>query len=218
LNILRMKPLSILIADDHEVVRRGIRALLEARPEWKICGEAANGREAVEKAKKLRPDLVLLDLTMPEAGGLEAIPKIRDACPHTKILVLTMQDSGEMASQVLAAGASGLVLKSDAARDLVLAVQSVEQSRPFLSPAVTRLIIGHLAKTSAPEPPPSVTPRELEVLKLLALGQSNKEIAAALDISVKTVDAHRSSIMRKLNLRTYSDLIRFAIRRQLIDI
>ena len=211
-----MKPMSILIADDHEVVRRGIRALLEVRPEWKICGEAATGREAAEKTKKLRPDLVLLDLSMPEIDGLEAIQKILAARPGTKILVLTMNDSGEMASRVLAAGASGLVLKSDAARDLVRAVQSVERDQPFLSPAVTRLIIGHLAKSSAPGPSPvNVTPRELEVLNLLARGRSNKEVATALDISVKTVDAHRSNIMHKLNLRTYSDLIQFAIRHQI---
>jgi DNA-binding NarL/FixJ family response regulator len=214
-----MKARSILIADDHEVVRRGIRALLDARPEWKICGEAATGLEAVEKARKLRPDLVLLDLSMPEMNGLEAIPRIREACPGTKILVLTMHDSGEMASRVLAAGASGLVMKSDAVRDLVRAVQSVEAGKPFLSPSVTRLIIGHLAKTNEPGPSPAdLSPRELEVLKLLALGQSNKEVAAALEISVKTVDAHRSSIMRKLNLRTYSDLIQFAIRQQIIEI
>ena len=214
-----MKSLSILIADDHEVVRRGIRTLLEARPEWKICGEAATGREAAEKAKQLRPDLVLLDLTMPEINGLEAIHKILDARPSTKILVLTMNDSGEMASQVLAAGASGLVLKSDAARDLLRAVDSVAKGQPFLSPAVTKLIIGQLAKTSAREPSPAdISRRELEVLALLALGRSNKEVAAALDLSVKTVDAHRSNIMRKLNLRTYSDLIRFAIRHQIIHL
>jgi DNA-binding NarL/FixJ family response regulator len=214
-----MKPLSILIADDHEVVRRGIRALLEARPDWKICGEAATGREAAEKAARLHPDLVLLDLAMPETDGLEAITRILAARPGAKVLVVTMNDSGEMASRVLAAGASGLVLKSDAARDLVRAVQSVEKGQPFLSPAVTRLIIGHLAKTTAQEPSAgNVTPRELEVLKLLAVGRSNKEVATALDISVKTVDAHRSNIMRKLHLRTYSDLIQFAIRRQIIDL
>jgi len=213
-----MKPMSILIADDHELVRRGIRALLEARPEWKICGEAATGREAAEKAKKLQPDLVFLDLTMPEMDGLAAIPRILEACPTTKILVLTMHDSGEMASQVLAAGASGLVLKSDAARDLVQAVQSIEKDRPFLSPAVTKLIIGHLTKANASGPSGDLTPRELEVLKLLALGRSNKEVATALDLSVKTVDVHRSNIMRKLNLRTYSDLIQFAIRHSVIEI
>ncbi len=214
-----MKPLSILIADDHEVVRRGIRALLESQPEWRICGQAATGREASDKAKKLRPDLVLLDLSMPEMDGLEAIPRILSACPGIKILVLTMNDSGEMASQVLASGASALVLKSDAGRDLVRAIQSVERGQPFLSPAVTTLIIDHLARTRAVGPSPSdISPRELEVLKLLALGRSNKEVATALDLSVKTVDAHRTNIMRKLNFRTYSDLIQFAIRHQIIAI
>ena len=189
------------------------------RPELKICGEATTGREAVEKTRKLRPDLLLLDLTMPEMDGLEAIPRVLDECPGTKIVVLTMSDSGETASQVLAAGASGVVLKSDAARDLVRAVQSVERNQPFLSPAVTKIIIGQLAKTSTQEASPGdVTARELEVLKLLALGRSNKEVATALDISVKTVDVHRANIMRKLKLRTYSDLIQFAIRRQIINI
>jgi DNA-binding NarL/FixJ family response regulator len=214
-----MNPLSILVADDHEVVRRGIRALLEARTEWRICGEASNGLEVVERVKRLRPDLVLLDIAMPKMDGLEAIPRLLEACPGTKILVLTMNDSGEVASQALAAGASGLVLKSDAGRDLVRAVQSVERGQPFLSPSVTTLIIGHLAKTSAPGPSPrDVTARELEVLELLALGRSNKEVATALDLSVKTVDAHRSNIMRKLALRTYRDLIQFAIRHRIIDI
>jgi DNA-binding NarL/FixJ family response regulator len=213
-----MKRLSILIADDHEVVRRGVRALLEVRPEWKICGEAATGREAIEKARKLRPDLVLLDLTMPEMDGLEAIPQILSVCPGAKILVLTMHDSGEMAAQALAAGASGLVLKSDAARDLVLAVQAIDKCLPFLSPAVTRIILGQFAKTSQPGLSPSdLTPRERDTLKLLALGRSNKEAATALDISVKTVDVHRANIMRKLKLRTYSDLILFAIRHKIIE-
>ena len=214
-----MRGLRILIADDHEVVRRGVRSLLEARPEWKICGEAATGQETIDKVKKLRPDLVLLDLTLPDLDGLEAIPHIRRVSPDTKILVLTMHDSGEMATRVLAAGASGLVLKSDAGRDLVLAVQAIDRNQPFLSPAVTKLILGQLVKTSRPGPSPSdVTPRELDVLKLLALGRSNKEAAAALDVSVKTVDVHRASIMRKLHLRTYSDLIQFAIRHQIIEI
>ena len=214
-----MKSLSILIADDHAVVRRGVRALLEDRPEWKICGEAATGRETIDKAKKLRPDLVLLDLTMPETDGMKAIPQILSVSPGTKILVLTMHDSGEMAAQVLAAGASGLVLKSDAVRDLVGAVQAIEKDQPFLSPAVTRIILGQLAKTSQPGPSPAdLTPRERDILKLLALGRTNKEVATALDISVKTVDVHRAHIMRKLKLRTYSDLIQFAIRHQIVEI
>jgi DNA-binding NarL/FixJ family response regulator len=214
-----MKPLSILVADDHEVVRRGVRAILGSRPDWKICGEAVTGREAAEKVRKLRPDLVLLDLTMPEIDGLEAIQQILTVRPSTKILVLTMNDSGEMASRVLAAGASGLVLKSDAARELVRAVKSVERDQPFLSPAVTKIIIGHLAKTNGLQPAPvDLTPREFEVLKLLAVGRSNKEVAVALDISVKTVDAHRANIMRKLELRSYSDLIQFAIRHHIVDL
>lgn len=214
-----MSSLSILIADDHEVMRRGIRSLLEARPEWKVCGESATGRETIDKAQKLHPDVVLLDLTMPELGGLDVIPEIRRVCPDTKILVLTMHDSGEMASRALAAGANGLVLKSDAGRDLVRAVQAVDKDQPFLSPAVTRLILGRLGTTDQPGPSPrDVTPRELEVLKLLALGRSNKEVATALDVSVKTVDVHRASIMRKLHLPTYSDLIQFAIRHHIIEV
>jgi DNA-binding NarL/FixJ family response regulator len=214
-----MRSLSILIADDHEVVRRGIRSLLEARPEWRICGETATARQAIDQVGKRRPSLVLLDLTLPDMNGLEAIPQIRRVCPDTKILVLTMNDSGEMATRVLAAGANGLVLKSEAGRDLVRAVHAIEKNQPFLSPAVTKLILGEMAKsTQAGALPTDVTPRELEVLKLLALGRSNKEAAAALDISVKTVDVHRASIMRKLHLRKYSDLIQFAIRHQIIEL
>jgi DNA-binding NarL/FixJ family response regulator len=214
-----MSMLSILIADDHEVVRRGIRTLFEARPEWKICGEAATGREAIEKSRKLRPDIVLLDITMPDIDGLEAIPQILEVCPTAKILILTMHDSGETATRALAAGASGLVLKSDAGRDLVRAVQAVDKEQPFLSPAVTKIMLGHLVKTNSPGPSPNdLTPRELEIVKLLVQGRSNKEAAVAFEISVKTVDAHRTNIMRKLNLKTFSDLIYFAIRHKIVEI
>jgi DNA-binding NarL/FixJ family response regulator len=213
-----MSKMRILIADDHEVVRKGIRTLLETRSEWEICGEASTGWDAVAKAKRQKPDVVLLDISMPDLGGLEAIPEILKVHPNGKILVLTMHESGRMATRVLAAGASGLVLKSDAAHDLVRAVQSIERNQPFISPAVTTLIIGHLAKNSVPGPSPSVTPRELEVLRLLALGRTNKEVASALDLSVKTVDAHRFNIMRKLDLRTYSDLIQYAIRQRIIEV
>jgi DNA-binding NarL/FixJ family response regulator len=214
-----MNSLRVLIADDHEVVRRGIRTLLEALPECEVCGEAATGREAIENARKLCPDLVLLDITMPDMDGLEAIPQILDFCPGVRILVLTMHDSPEIATNVLAAGASGLVLKSEAAHDLVMAVQAMEQGKPFLSPAVTKIILGQLVKTGKPGPSlTDLTPRELDVLKLLAQGRSHKEIASALDISVKTVDAHRTNIMRKLDLHTLSDLIHFAIRQKIVDI
>lgn len=214
-----MKPLRILIADDHEVVRRGIRTLLEARPEWEVCGETATGREAVENARKLCPDLVILDVAMPDMDGFEAIPRILNVCPGAKILVLTMHDSGEVATKILAAGASGMVLKSDAARDLVSAVRAMAAGKPFLSPAVTEIILGQLVKTGKPGPSPSdLSPRELEVLKLLAEGRSHKEIAYTLNISTKTVDAHSVNIMRKLDLHALSDLIYFAIRHRIIEI
>jgi DNA-binding NarL/FixJ family response regulator len=213
-----MKPLSILIADDHELVRRGIRALLEVRPDWTICGEAATGREAIDMATRLHPDLVLLDLSMPELDGLGTVPMLLRASPGTKILVVTMHDSGEMATRLLAAGASGVVLKSDAGRDLVLAVQAIESDQPFLSPAVTKLLLAQMVKTAKGPLPSSISPRELQVLKLLAQGRSNKAVASALDLSIKTVVAHRASIMRKLEFETFSDLIRFAIRHRIIEV
>jgi|HubBroStandDraft_1064217.scaffolds.fasta_scaffold11006_2 DNA-binding NarL/FixJ family response regulator len=214
-----MNSLRVLIADDHEVVRRGIRALLEANPKWEVCGEAATGREAIENARKLCPDLVLLDINMPDMDGLETIPRILEVCSDARILVLTMHDSAEIATNALAAGASGLVLKSDAAHDLVMAVQVLAEGKPFLSPAVTKTIMEQLVKVGKPGPSPSdLTPRELEILKLLAHGRSHKEIAYALDISVKTVDAHCTNIMRKLNLHALSDLIHFAIRHKIVEI
>jgi DNA-binding NarL/FixJ family response regulator len=171
------------------------------------------------KVEKASPGLSIARSRNAQDGWTGSNYPTLETSPTTKILVLTMNDSGEVASQALAAGARGLVLKSDAARDLVRAVQSVERGRPFLSPSVTALIIGHLAKMNSPGPSPhDISARELEVLKLLALGRSNKEVAVALDVSVKTVDAHRSNIMRKLALGTYSDLIQFAIRHQIIDI
>ena len=213
-----MKALSILIADDHEVVRRGIRNLLEARPEWKIVGEAATGPEAIDKARKLRPDVVLLDLSMPEQDGIQAVSDIAAASPATKIMVLTMHDSGEMASRALAAGASAFVLKSDAARDLVNAIQAIGKGQAFLSPGVTRLVLNQLVKASPPRPTPDdLTAREIEVLKLLAQGRTNKATAAELSLSVKTIDTHRASIMRKLQLESFSDLMQFAMRHRLIE-
>jgi|SRR5665213_860321 len=214
--------LTVLIADDHEVVCRGIRTLLEAQPEWKVCGEAATGGETIAKARELRPDVLLLDLTLPDMGAVEAIPEIMAVCPNVKIVALAMHDSGEMAAKALAAGACGVAMKSDAANDLLLTVQGVGSDRPFLSPAAIRLLQGQLAKnvTSATTPD-DLTSRELELLKLLAQGHTNKEAAGILDISVKTVDSHRLNIMRKLKLASYSGysgLIQFAIRHKIIEI
>ena len=213
-----MKALSILIADDHEVVRRGIRNLLEARPEWKIVGEASTGPEAIDKARKLRPDVALLDLSMPDQDGIQAVSDLAAASPATKIMVLTMHDSGEMASRALAAGASAFVLKSDAARDLVRAIQAIAKGQAFLSPGVTKLVLDQLVKPSSSRPTPDdLTVREIEVLKLLAQGRTNKVTAAEHAVSVKTIDTHRASIMRKLQLESFSELMQFAIRHRLIE-
>jgi DNA-binding NarL/FixJ family response regulator len=210
--------MQILVADDHEVVRRGIRNLLQNRPEWEICGEACTGLDAVTKAAELRPDVVLLDITMPGLSGLEAIPQILKACARTKILVLTMHDTGRMASRVLAAGASGLVLKSDAAHDLILALEALRKNRSFLSPQVTNLLVNELRKNQTEPSPDILTVRETEVLRSLAEGKSTKEIATRLSISARTVDAHRAHIMQKLQVRTLSDLVHFAIRNKIVDL
>jgi DNA-binding NarL/FixJ family response regulator len=213
-----MGRLHILVADDHEVVRKGIRTLLDSRPEWEICGEASTGRAAIAKTVRLKPDVVLLDITMPGLSGLEAIPEILRACPQTKVLVLTMHDSGRMASRVLAAGASGLVLKSDAARDLILALEALSKNKAFLSPQVTNLLVTEIRQNQAERSPDVLTSRETEVLRGLAEGKSNKEVAARLGISPRTIDAHRAHIMDKLHVRTLSDLVHFAIRHKLVDL
>jgi two-component system, NarL family, response regulator NreC len=213
-----MKPFSVLIADDHEVVRRGIRALLATRPEWKISGEASTAEEAIAKAARLKPDIILLDITMPESSGLEAIPEILKTHPEAKILVLTMHDSAQMASRVLAAGASGLVLKSDAANDLISALQAIRKNKPFLSPKVTKILVNEIRQSQNAPSPEVLTTRETEVLKLLAEGKSNKEIAARLGISPRTIDAHRARIMDKLKVHTLSELVHFAIRHKIVDV
>jgi DNA-binding NarL/FixJ family response regulator len=214
-----MDKLGVLIVDDHEIVRKGVRALLEPRPELQIVGEAGGGREAIRQAKKLKPDLVLLDVAMPDLSGLEAIPQILQAHPKTKILVLTMDDSGKTANEVLAAGAGGLVLKSDAPADLHAAIEAVGQGRPFISPRVTRMMLGAL--TSKPVSAAfqgDLTTREREILRLLAEGRSSKEVAGLLGISPRTVDAHRATIMHKLGVHSLGELIHFAIRNKIVEV
>lgn len=211
----------ILLADDHEVVRRGLRTLLQARPGWEVCGEAATGREALEKVRSLKPDVVVLDVTMPEMNGLEATRRVMKAAPQTQVLILTMHDSDEVVQEVLDAGARGYVLKSDAGRDLVAAVEALEEGRPFFTTKVADLVLnGYLRNVKAPAGPLAarkrLTARERELLQLLAEGKSNKEAASALGISVKTVETHRANIMRKLNLHSISELVRYAIRNRIV--
>lgn len=212
----------ILLADDHDIVRQGLRALLESHEGWQVCGEARNGREAVEMVAQMEPDIAVLDLTMPELNGLAATRHIREQTSATEVLIFTMHESDRLIREVLAAGARGYVLKSDAAEHLVSAVESLLIGRPFFTSSVSeRLIDAFLKPTDqsaadfGPETP--LTNREGEIVQLLAEGKSNKEIAALLSISAKTVETHRSSIMRKIGVRSFAELVRYAIRNQIIE-
>jgi DNA-binding NarL/FixJ family response regulator len=212
--------LRILLADDHDIVRRGLRGLLEQQPGWSVCAEAANGREAVELAREHRPHVAILDLTMPELNGLEATRRIRQELPETQVLVFTMHDSEELLRGVLRAGARGYLLKSDAARQLVPAVESLSQRKAFFSGRVSEVLLeGFLdseRRRSDELGAERLTAREREIVQLLAEGKSNKDVARALDLSVKTVETHRASVMRKLDLHSIADLVRFAIRNHMI--
>lgn len=213
--------LRILIADDHDVVRRGLRSLLESQPGWTVCGEATNGREAVELTYKLKPEIVVLDITMPELGGLDAARQILKVLPRTEILVLTMHESEELVREVLHAGARGYVLKTDSGRDLLKAVEAISEHRTFFTSKIEDMVVqGYLstgAQTAGTERSTGLTPREREVLQLLAEGRTNKEVAVVLGISSKTAEAHRVNVMRKLNLHSIAEIVRYAVRNQLLS-
>jgi DNA-binding NarL/FixJ family response regulator len=213
-------PLRILIVDDHAVVRRGVRSLLESQAEWEVSGEATTGREAVEMARRLQPDVVVMDLSLPELNGLDATRQILKDSPRSEILVLTMHHSEELARDALQAGARGYVLKSDADQSLIAAVKSLREHKPFLSARVTEFVLDdYLRRTDAVDgvAREGVTAREREIIQLLAEGKSNKEAASTLAISVKTIEAHRANIMRKLRLRSVSELVRYAIRNKIVQ-
>jgi len=215
-------PVRILIADDHEVVRHGIRALLETHDGWVVAGEAVTGREAVEETRRLQPDLVIMDITMPEMNGLEATRQILKEVPGVEVLVLSVHDSEQLVREVLEAGARGYVLKSDAGRDLITAVETLCRHKPFFTARVSEMMLeGFLKKGPTSDagktPRDPLTAREREIVQLLAEGQSNKEVASTLGISVKTVETHRGHIMSKLKLHSMSDLVRYAVRNQLIQ-
>ena len=214
--------LSILIADDHDVVRRGLKSILQAHPGWEVCAEASNGREAVELAKKLKPQVVVLDVTMPELGGLEATRQILSTLPRTEILILTMHESEELVGEVLEAGARGYVLKTDTGRDLLTAVEAVSEHKPFFTTKIAEMVLhGYLERkrqSVVPSSQPgSLTAREREVVHLLAEGKSNKQVAKTLGIATKTAEAHRINIMRKLNLHSIAEVVRYAVRNQMLS-
>lgn len=213
--------LRLLLADDHDIVRRGMKELLEEQVGWSVCAEAADGRAAVELAVAQRPHVAILDLSMPELNGLEATRRIKEALPETEVLVFSMHESEDLIRDVLAAGARGYLLKSDASRQLVTAVETLARHQPFFSGRVSEVVLGGFLK---PGPAPitaglgnRLTSREREVVQLLAEGKSNKQIATLLQLSVKTVETHRTSAMRKLGLKSLPDLVRFAIRNQIVQ-
>jgi DNA-binding NarL/FixJ family response regulator len=217
------KKLRILVADDHELVRRGIRELLRARRGWTVVGEAANGREAVEKANKLKPDVAIVDISMPGLDGLQATRQIREASPTTEVVVLTMHESDQMVRRVLDAGALGYVLKSDLATHLVKAVKNVSAGKLFLTPRVSDIVIKGFLKTgNQPDPTEHSqvrpTPREAEIIRLLAEGHANKKIAAELGITIRTVETHRARIMLKLGLHSLAELVHYALRHKIVEL
>ena len=213
--------LRILVVDDHAVVRRGVRSLLESHEGWEVCGEATTGRDAVEQSRQLRPDVVVMDMSLPELNGLDATRQILKDGPGIEVLVLTMHHSEELARDVLRAGARGYIMKSDADENLITAVDTLRQHKPFLTATVTGFVLDDFIRrgdsAQADFSPVGVTSREREIIQLVAEGRSNKEAASTLSISVKTIEAHRANIMRKLQLRTVSDLVRYAIRNKIVQ-
>ncbi|WP_263384705.1 response regulator [Granulicella arctica] len=218
-----MPELNVLIADDHELIRRGVRDLLAMRTHWRVVGEACDGVEAVEKAVRLRPDIAILDFSMPRMNGPDAAAIIAKQVPEMGVIVLTMHDSEDVIRQVLRAGAHGMVLKSDADRNLLSAVEAVAAKRHFFTSRVSEMLLSEYMKaTTVPESKRGahaapLTPREREVLRLLADGMTSKEVAAKLAISTRTVESHRVNINRKLGFASIADLVRYAIRNGIID-
>lgn len=216
-------PYRILIADDHEIFRSGVRAILSRLPDVEVIGEAFTGREAVEYARSLKPDLVIMDIGMPELNGLDATRQILREQPMIEVLVLTMHESDELVREVLDTGARGYMLKSDAGRDLVTAVDSLRRRKPYFTSKVSEMVLtgflGRGPRLGDPEDAPRLrlTHRERQIVQLLAEGKSNKEVANSLDIAVKTVETHRGRIMTKLGFKSLGELVRYAVRNRIVE-
>jgi len=216
----------VLVADDHALVRRGLRDLLESGGGggWSVCGEAASGAEAILKAKKLKPSVIVMDISMPEVNGLEATRQLRRELPNIPIVILTMHESYQTVREVLDAGAQGYVLKSDLDLNLIVAIETVVRGGTFFSTKVTQVFMDGYrnapprATEDGKSPLPRLTPRQQEVVRLLAEGKTNKEVAVALGISVKTAETHRTQIMHKLGLQSFSELVKYAVREKMVEV
>ncbi|NIM98745.1 MAG: response regulator [candidate division Zixibacteria bacterium] len=217
-----MKKVKLLVADDHKIFRQGIKKLLEEESDMQVVGEAADGREAVKRATELKPDVILMDIAMANLNGLEATKQIKKVLPSIKVIMLTMHKNEEYILQSFQAGASGFILKEGAVEELVSAIRSIHQDKSFLSPTISKTLIdAYLRKmeTGKTETPfDLLTDREREVLQLIAEGYTNREVAKALFISVKTVEAHRAHIMQKLNIHDIAKLVKYAIQKGLVDL
>jgi two-component system, NarL family, response regulator NreC len=216
-----MRRLRILVADDHEVMRTGVRALIEQEPGWQVCGTATNGEEAVEVARRLKPDVVVLDMTMPELDGLEALREIKHALPNTEVVIFSAYHSEEVIEQLFDAGAKSYIQKSDGSRHLVAAIKSLADHKPFFTSEISQILFAKFLSGSGRKKQNgqehAVTSRERDVVRLLAGGNSNKEVANCLGISIRTAETHRATLMRKLGLESLAALVRYAIRNHIID-
>ena len=214
--------LRIFVADDHEVVRRGIGALLASHAGWDVCGEAGNGHEAVDNVAHLKPDIVILDICMPGLNGLEATRQILQSDPAQKVAILSITDSEQMIQEALKAGAKAYILKSDAAKDLIAAVEALQRNKTYFNSRVEEIVLRGFLNTENRSPKGAIlselTSREREIVSLLALGKSTKQVGISLGISVKTAETHRGNLMRKLGLHSVSELVLYAVRNNFVQV
>jgi DNA-binding NarL/FixJ family response regulator len=217
-----MKTIRILIADDHDIVREGLRTIIQSQPKWTVCDEASTGREALEKTRLHKPDVVVLDFSMPELNGLEVTRQIRKILPRTEVLILTMHDSEQLAREVLQVGARGYLLKTHTKRQLIPAIAALVEHKPYFDSGVSNLMLDTflnpekaLAEAGCSG---RLTPREREIVQQIAEGRTSKEIATALSLSVKTVEAHRANVMNKLDLHSASQLVLYAVRNRIVQV
>ena len=208
----------IVLADDHEAIRLGVRSMLSAHPDWRIIGEASNGRDALEVIRSTQPDIAILDYSLPMMNGLELTRVIKKEMPRVEVLIFTMHDREDVLAELLTAGARGYLLKSDASKHLVAAVEALSIRRPYFSGNVSQTLLDRFIESAAKNSAgTALTPREREIVQLIAEGRLNKEIAAILDLSIKTVETHRAAAMHKLDLKTTADLVRYAVRNNIIE-